>query len=287
MRRVHADEQPPGLTYRPAGPQVLCQSLSHLAWQRQRLQPISLAMHGHYSFVPIEVIQRKRDHFAGAQPEPRQQQQDGVVPLPRSRAAVATVEQRLDLLGCERLRQSRQTPVRDRGDRAGEVDGDVAALVQVTQEAAEHRDDQLGAGTAEAPSLAQDELIGVPDPERPERDFPGPEVLGEKGTNNGQVVRDRRRTDAALVDEKPLVDSFDPIDRRVAARAGNGGRDDAAAAQVAQQLPAGYCLATPPAARPPGEQESPDPLLVEILDAKLFAFEPTAECLDEPKLLPG
>ena len=77
----------------------------------------------------------------------------------------------------------------DRDDRAGEVDGDVAALVQVTQEAAEHRDDQLGVGTAEAPSLAQDELVGVPDPERLERDFPGPEVLGEKGTDNGLVFR--------------------------------------------------------------------------------------------------
>ena len=93
--------------------------------------------------------------------------------------------------------------------------------------------------------MAQDELIGIPNPESLERDLPRPEVLGEKGTDDGQIVRHRRRTDATLVDEEAFVRSFDPLDRTVAARTRNGGRDDAAPAQVAQQLPAGHCLAMP------------------------------------------
>ena len=135
--------------------------------------------------------------------------------------------------------------------------------------------------------LAQDELIRIPNPERLERDLPRPEVLGEKGTDDGQIVRHRRRTDATLVDEEAFVRSFDPLDRSVAARTGNGGRDDAAAAQVAQQLPAGRCLATPPAVRPASEEKRLDPLLVESLDAKLLALEPTAEVPDEAELRRG
>ena len=171
----------------------------------------------------------------------------------------------------------------DRGERAGEVDGDVAALVQVAQEAAERLDDQLGAGTAEAPGLAQDELIRIPHPERLERDLPRPEVRDEKGPDGGQIVRHRRRTDATLVDEEAFVRSFDPLDRTVTARTGNSGSDDAAAAQVAQQLPAGRCFATS-SVRPASEENSLDPPLVESPDAKIFALEPTAEVLDESEL---
>ena len=107
------------------------------------------------------------------------------------------------------------------------------------------------------------------------------QILGEKGTDDGQIVRHRRRTDATLVDEEAFIRSFDSLDRSVAARTGNGGSDDAAAAQAAQQLPAGRCLATPPAVRPASEEERLDPLLVESLDAKLLALEPTAEVPDE------
>ena len=153
----------------------------------------------------------------------------------------------------------------------------------MAQEAAKRRDDQLGAGTAEAPGLAHNELVRIANPEALERDLVRPEVLGEKRTDDGQVVRHRRRTDATLVNEEAFVRSFDPLDRSVAARTGNGGRDDTAAAQVAQQLPAGRCRAAPPAVQPASE-ESRDPLLVESLDAQLLALEPTAEVSDESEL---
>ena len=147
--RLQTDEQAPGRARRAGVPPIVCQRLPGLARRRQRLAPAALAGDGDEPFVPIEIVQSQSGHFAAAQPQSGQQQQDRVVSPSGRRAPVATGEDLFDLLRRERLRQSGQPPVHDWQHAGGELWRNVPALVEVTQEAAQRRRDELGSGTAQ------------------------------------------------------------------------------------------------------------------------------------------
>jgi len=53
----------------------------------------------------VQIPQGHGDHFPGAQPETRQEQQDRIIPLAYRCAAIAAFEQLLNLFGRERLGQ--------------------------------------------------------------------------------------------------------------------------------------------------------------------------------------
>ncbi len=97
MRRIQADEDPPGRTAGgPTVAQVVRHGLSDLAGQRQGLASLSLAEHAHGSRMPVEIVERERCRFAAAQPQPGEQQEDGVVAPSGHSAAVTAAEDRLD-----------------------------------------------------------------------------------------------------------------------------------------------------------------------------------------------
>ena len=119
-------------------------------------------------------------------------------------------------------------------DRAGEVDGDVPALVQVAQEAAQCRGEILCMGTGEPPGMTHDEPVGIPGNQRLKGHGPRTESLREKRVHDGEILADRQRTQAALVDEEVLVGAFDPRDRVVAVGVFGSLGDPPLVAQMAQ-----------------------------------------------------
>ena len=283
VRSYCANEHTPCPARRAAVPQIGRQSPPDVFGQGQRLATLPFAGQGHDTLVPVEVVQRQGGRFAGAQAQPRQQQEDGMVPPAGGRAQVAACQNRLHLLGRKRLRQLRQTPVRNRRDRAGEVGGDVPALVQVAQETAQRRGKPLGVGTGEALGMAHDEAVDIPGTQRLQGYGSCPEGLGEKRVDDRQIVDDRRRTQTALVDEKVLVGALDTRDRIVAARVfGSVGIRPPRRRWANSSRPA----ITPPLVFCPWSacaQEPLETLLVQGLDPKPLALEPEAEVPHKPK----
>ena len=102
----NAHEHTPGRTPRAGVAQIRDQGLADLAGQGEGLAPLAFAGHGHDAGIPIEIVERHRGHFTGAQPQPRQQQHDGAVAPSGDGARVAATDDRLHLLGRERLRHA-------------------------------------------------------------------------------------------------------------------------------------------------------------------------------------
>jgi hypothetical protein len=61
----------------------------------------ALAAHHDLAHVPADVVELKRDDLAGAQAEPRQEQQDGEGATPTRRRAIASRDHVFDLLSRE------------------------------------------------------------------------------------------------------------------------------------------------------------------------------------------
>jgi hypothetical protein len=74
----------------------------------QQVIPAALAMDQQLAAAPVDVLERDRGDLAGAQPEPRQQQQDRVI-APTDRPPPVTARQKL--LDNHRLKPARQRPV--------------------------------------------------------------------------------------------------------------------------------------------------------------------------------
>ena len=72
---------------------------------------------------------------------------------------------------------------------AGEVVGDVPALVQVAQEAAQCRGEILSIGTGFR--MTHDEPVGIPGNQHVEGHFPRFEALGEEPMDGGKIFADR------------------------------------------------------------------------------------------------
>jgi len=146
--------------------------------------------------------------------------------------------------------------------------------VQVTEEAAQRRHDQLGAGTAQTFGFAPDELVDVPSRQTGQIDFPGTEALVEKGTHNGQVVPYRGGADRPLFDQEAFVRACDSLKPAVAWRGAQGGRHAVAVSQVRQQLPTGGRVASARLAR---VHERLDPLLVDSFELQTLLCKPQAQ----------
>ena len=112
-RSPHTDKQLARRTRRTNVTQIVDQCRTHILRQRQSLQSLTFAAHDDLAALPVQVFQAHREHFATAQTESSQEQQDRVITLAGRRAAIAALKQSLDLIGRERLGQVRQSPVSD------------------------------------------------------------------------------------------------------------------------------------------------------------------------------
>ena len=119
----------------------------------------------------------------------------------------------------------------------------------MAQETAQDGGGQLGTGTAEALRLPQDQLIRVLRGQALESDLPPVEALGEEAADRGQVIRNRARLDAALIQQEALIGPCDPLERVVARRIGLRGRDAPGGSEQIQHLTAGRRVAASPPLR--------------------------------------
>ena len=115
--RVHPQEQRPALAAR-ATAKVGHDRLADIDRQRQHVVTAALAANEQLAATPVEVIEAQRGDLPGAQPEPRQQQQDRVSHAGRPDRRLSQLAN--SLLHCCRFQATRQgaiAQIRDRRDR--------------------------------------------------------------------------------------------------------------------------------------------------------------------------
>ena len=81
-----------------------------------------------------------------------------------------------------------QPPVRNAGYGAGQIHRHIATLVQIAQQAAQHRDDELCMTGTYLVGMAQNELMDILGTERIELYGTGAKTFGKESANDGQVV---------------------------------------------------------------------------------------------------
>ena len=91
VRSLNANEQATRTARWSPVPQIRHQSVPDLLGQRQLLASLGLAGHSHKTLPPIDVVEGHGRGFSRAQPQPYQQQQDGMVPPTRDRIRVTAL----------------------------------------------------------------------------------------------------------------------------------------------------------------------------------------------------
>ena len=112
-RRGHPQEHRPALAPRPTA-KIGHDRLADIDRQRQLVIAAALAAHEQQPAAPVDVIEPDRGDLAGAQPQPRQQQQDRVVAPADQPAPIATGQQPLDRRRLQPARQRAIPQIRDR-----------------------------------------------------------------------------------------------------------------------------------------------------------------------------
>ena len=124
--------------------QVIHQGRTYISWHRQPVTALSRAANSNGTLIPIEVVQPQLDNLAGAQPEPRKQQQDGVITTSDGRSPIAPGKQPVHLRRRYRLGDSRHRPVRYRRHTGTQVCLDITKVAAVLQKRAQGRGHDLG-----------------------------------------------------------------------------------------------------------------------------------------------
>src|ERR1700687_4826336 len=92
-RSFHADKDLARRTRRTNVTQIVDQCRTHIFRQRQSLQSLTFTAYNDLAALPVRVVQGHSKHFATAQTESSQEQQDRVIPLAGWRAAIAALQQ--------------------------------------------------------------------------------------------------------------------------------------------------------------------------------------------------
>ena len=161
-RRVQANEDVAGRTGWPRMLEIVHQGRAHIGGQREPFMARALAAHEHLAAFPIHVVQGQGPHFTSAQPESRQEQEDRVIPHTGRRPAITAAQQALDVLGRQRLGQVCPSPLRDRGQRRGQVPVDRATLMEEAHKGAQRRDRRSGMCTTDTARFTEHEAMQVP-----------------------------------------------------------------------------------------------------------------------------
>jgi hypothetical protein len=146
-RREHRGEHLAEPGGRAAVPQPVRDRGADIGRQRQDVVLAALAADPGLAGPPVKVVQAEPCGFPGPQPEPGQQQDDGVVPLAGRLVPVAGGQQRPDLPGLQPPGQHRDPPAGHGQGRGGHVRADQSPHVAVPQERAQRAREVLaGAG---------------------------------------------------------------------------------------------------------------------------------------------
>ena len=106
-------------------PEIGHDGLTHVDWKRETFETASFAPYEDLSLVPVEVLEPKACHLAGAKPETHEQGENGVVPPPDPPSAITAFQQSRDLVAAECPWQSTASPTGDGGHGPGAKENSV------------------------------------------------------------------------------------------------------------------------------------------------------------------
>ena len=137
------------------------QRLADIDRQRQAVKPRALAVHDDLAAPPIDIVERQRGDFAGAQSKPHHQQQDRVV-APADRASPVTTGQQLSDRDRVKAAWKRAiAQIRDPRHRPPKRSLDQPGHVQVAQQRTQALGQLARPGDAALRALAREELRHV------------------------------------------------------------------------------------------------------------------------------
>jgi len=109
-------------------------------------------------FSPIDVVEVKGDHLAGAKTESGEEKKDRVVASTGGCTLIACAQHTLELLRREVLRYAGQPPVGHRGYGSGQVNFDFSTLKKETEERSEGGNHELRPSGAHRMGVVQDKV---------------------------------------------------------------------------------------------------------------------------------
>ena len=181
--------------------QIGCDRLADVMGQRHWPFLAAFAVHPQPTLRPVDILQLEADDFQRAQPEPRQQQQDGSIAQSRRRApCFACVQKSANALGRHRPWDRRHRPSRDAGDRCGQIDLDVVAEAREPEERPQRGHHVLRRGERPIPRRVASDIIGdVRAPYGRKSKIVRPIDACQEPSDHARVVVDRRGREAALL----------------------------------------------------------------------------------------
>ena len=178
--------------------QVAGQGFADVGRQRQAVVMASLAPHLQLAGPPIDVIEFQGDHLARPQPQAGQQENDGAITAGDGAVPLASADDPFDLFGREVLRQFGEPPFRHGRDGPGEVALRLSVLEEEPEEGAQGGHHQPGDCGAARAGVSQEETRDVVRGQFPDTDRPVPEAFDEETPDEGPVMGDRHRGEAAF-----------------------------------------------------------------------------------------
>ncbi|SAL07713.1 hypothetical protein AWB81_08247 [Caballeronia arationis] len=105
LRSLHPNEHPTRRTRGTDVTKIARQCRANLRGHWQAFQSLTFASNNYLAVLPVQIVQRHRQHLAAPQPESGQEQQDRIVALAGRCAAIAAGEQSFNLIGKQRAGQ--------------------------------------------------------------------------------------------------------------------------------------------------------------------------------------
>ena len=148
--RDEAEKDPSRGTRAPVLAEMLRERVAHVGEQGHVISPWSFTSDDDLGGPPVEVLELERHDLAGAQPEPREQEHDGVVATAPRRRPVRGGERTLDVVGRQHHRHAGLLVRADPRDGPGEIPCDHTPEDQEAQE--RPQPDAQQAGRLQRPS---------------------------------------------------------------------------------------------------------------------------------------
>ena len=263
--------------------QIRGQRFADIAWQRQPLNPRSLATHQQLAGAPLDVVQPQPSDLAAAHPQPHEQQQDREIPAAVGRAGITARNQRAYLISVEPARQPLKPPERDRRHHLRQRPVDQPLDMQEHQQRPQPRHHQLRRPPRPALAVRQHE------PEHVLRRQPGESQLAVLA-----LARGNERTDTVDIAARG-AGRHTPLDQQILAialkqqldvreRRPISRRNDAKPAQIGKQR---HQPVRDPQAPHPAEVIPAEPLklrLANLAGIDPLLLKPSAQMRKQPQL---
>jgi hypothetical protein len=236
MGCLDPDEDPSRRAARACVPEIADQSLADLPRQREAILLRPFTPHCDLTGTPIDILQFQRHDLTGTKTQASQEKQDGIVASTRGVGPIAGLQELLDLIRGERLRQRRQVPIRHCQNATRQVSPDFPSKSEEAKERSECSNHDLDVPVTPVAGAPENESGDVVGAQMMEPDRPSPKTLRQEASNERKVVDLRSPREPAFLREVLGESAFDRT-RRLSSRLGWFRRNRSHANQMIQEQP--------------------------------------------------